>query len=172
MPDDGKISGLYDRDFYEWSGQQARAIRAAQVALSDSRVNDIRASLTEMDWENLAEEIESLGRSDRQGLESRIATTIEHLLKLEFSPAAGPRAGWEETVGRSRGEIAMLLRTSPSLRRFLPEIIEDRTEGARRIARRSLAHYEELAQPISVSIAERCYTEDQILNDWWPEART
>ena len=168
MPDDGKVSGLYERDFYEWSGAQARAIRAAQAALSDSCVNDVRASLSELDWENLAEEIETLGRSDRQGLESRIATTIEHLLKLEFSPAADPRAGWEETVGRSRAEIAMLLRTSPSLQRLLPEIIDDRTESVRRIARRSLAQYGELAQAVSVGIAERRYTEDQILGDWWP----
>ena len=170
MPDDGKISGLYERDFYEWSGDQARAIRAAQAALSDGRVNDVRASLTELDWENVAEEIESLGRSDRQGLENRIATIIEHLLKLEFSPAAGPRAGWEETVGRSRDEIAMLLRTSPSLRRLLPEIMEDRTESARRIASRSLAHYGERAQAACADLAERRYTGDQILDDWWPAA--
>jgi hypothetical protein len=62
----------------------------------------------------------------------------------------------------------MLLRTSPSLRRFLAEIIEDRTESARRIVRRSLTHYAELAQAVLVGIAERSYTEDQILGDWWP----
>lgn len=170
MPDDGKISGLYDRDFYEWSGQQARAIRAARVALSDSRVNDIRASLTEMDWENIAEEIESLGKRDRRELQNRIATVIEHLIKLQLSPADEPREGWRDTVRRSRDEIEMLLDDSPSLRPMVPGLANKATRNALRYAIDGLRNHAEIDGAASAIPAE--YTQDQILNDWWPEART
>ena len=170
MPDDGKISGLYERDFYAWSGHQAKAIRAAQAALSDTRVIDVRASLSELDWENLAEEIETLGRSDRRELENRIGTVIEHLLKLEFSSAEGPRAGSEDTVERSRDEIATVLPDSPSVRRLLPEIVGARTESAHRTVRRWLARHGESANTDPVRLAERRYAPEQILNDWWPDA--
>ena len=50
-----------------------------------------------LDWENLAEEIDDLGPSIRHQLRSRISTIIEHLLKLEHSPASRPRRGWMDT---------------------------------------------------------------------------
>ena len=57
----------------------------------------------------LAEEIESLGRSQRHELRSRIAVIIEHLLKLEHSPAVNPRRGWIDTIGRERLNVEDLL---------------------------------------------------------------
>ena len=132
MPDDGK---LYEQDFYAWGYDQAKAIRAAHAAFSDSGTNDLRASLSELDWENLAEEIEALSRKDRRELRERIATVIEHLIKLQFSPAEAPRAGWEETIVRSREAIAAILDDSPSLRQTLRGLITQATGSARRIAR-------------------------------------
>ena len=77
----------------------------------------VSTTLASADWansrlvkENVAEEIESLGRSDRRELRSRIATIIEHLLKLEHSSVIEPRVGWLDTVERSRQEAENLLK--------------------------------------------------------------
>jgi hypothetical protein len=88
-------SELYQQDFVLWSAEQASALRKA----AESGTN------LPLDWENLAEEIESLGRSMRSELRGRLATVVEHLLKLEFSPAPEPRRGWIETVFRERREV-------------------------------------------------------------------
>lgn len=61
---------LYEADFYAWTAQQAAAIRARQWE--------------RLDIENLAEEIESLGRAERRELESRLAILVGHLLKWQF----------------------------------------------------------------------------------------
>ena len=79
-------SDLYDQDFFLWTKEQAAALRRA------------KESNLPLDWENLAEEIESLGKSDRRQLTSQIRRILRHLLKLEASPAARPRAGWRSTI--------------------------------------------------------------------------
>ena len=94
---------LYDRDFFEWTQRQAGALR--EVAAGKAAA---------LDWENLAEEIESLGKSQRRELASRLMTIVEHLAKLEYSPASEPRPGWEASVSRERDEIERLLEDSPA----------------------------------------------------------
>lgn len=106
-----KLSELYDHDFVLWTEQQAAALR---------RVNDSNLPL---DWENLAEEIESLGKSQRAELNSQIRRILRHLFKLEASPAADPCAGWRATIRDARAEIEELLETSPSLRREVEGVI-------------------------------------------------
>jgi NADH:ubiquinone oxidoreductase subunit D len=103
---------LYDQDFFLWTQEQSKLLREA----AERRVN------FPLDWENLAEEIESLGKSQRSELRSRIRTIIEHLLKLEHS-AREPRNGWIETVERTRGDTDLLLGDNPSLRRELPDLV-------------------------------------------------
>ena len=77
MPD---MKTLYDEDFVAWSRQQAEALRAS----AHGRTNQ------QLDWENLAEEIEGLGISQRSALASYIMRIIQYLAKLEFSPAIDP----------------------------------------------------------------------------------
>ncbi|MGH7155179.1 MAG: DUF29 domain-containing protein [Acetobacteraceae bacterium] len=101
------MGSLYDTDFAAWSAEQASAIRDA----GRRRVN------APIDWENVAGQIETLGRSERLELTSRIGTVIEHLLKLQVSPAEDPKRIWRETVVRTRREIARRLRESPNLQR-------------------------------------------------------
>src|SRR5437667_3811688 len=100
-----KVSELYDRDFFLWTQEQATALRA------------VKDSNLPLDWENLAEEIESLGKSDRRELRSQITRILRHLLKLEVSSATEPRAGWRATINEARTEVEGLLEDSPSLRR-------------------------------------------------------
>ena len=166
MPDDGK---LYEQDFYAWGNDQAKAIRAAQAAFSDSGTNNLRASLSGLDWENLAEEIESLSRKDRRELLGRIVTVIEHLIKLQFSPAEDPRTGWRETVRRSRQEIAYILDDSPSLRSQVGALAAKAHRDAHVLAADGLSVHGEIAYAIAARRTEPNYTQDQILDDWWPE---
>jgi len=79
---------LYEEDFVRRTEHQSRALRDA----ARSGVN------LPLDWEHLAEEIESLSRSQRRELRRRISVIIEHLLKLEYSPARDARNAWMDTI--------------------------------------------------------------------------
>lgn len=150
------MGSLYDTDFAAWSAEQAGAIRDA----GRRRVN------APIDWENVAEEIETLGRSERLELTSRIGTVIEHLLKLQVSPAVEPERIWRETVLRTRREIARRLKESPSLKREIPTMIAEEMTDMRALVREALAAYGETpAQPLD-AIA---YDEATVLGDWLPD---
>jgi hypothetical protein len=147
---------LYERDIALWSTEQARVLRDSARAHSNLPV----------DWENVADEIESVGRSQRTALSSHIATVLEHLIKLQASPADEPRGGWVASVLRARGEIDQLLRDSPSLRPSVSELVASRLPTARRAAVASMAQYRETAR---VDVAGLDYTDAQVVGDWWPE---
>lgn len=150
MPD-----GLYDTDLVLWAQTQARALRGA------ARGSNERA----IDFENVAEEIENLARTERRALASHIAAVIQHLMKLEASPAIHPRQGWQDTIDEARDNIARLLKDSPSLRGEVAGMVRDEMSGARARAQRSLFRYGETPRR---EIATLAYTEDQVLGDWLP----
>ena len=150
------MGSLYDSDLVAWSAEQARVLREA----GRQRIN------LPIDWENVAEEIESLGRSERRTLGSRIGTVIERLLKLEVSPATDPAAVWRDTIRRTRQEIAEILEESPSLRREVPEIAARQLTAARKLVLANLADYGE--QPLR-PIDTITYDTDAILGDWFPD---
>src|SRR5690348_15042634 len=108
---------LYEEDTAAWAEQQAAALRAAARGGSNQL----------LDWENLAEEIEDLGKSLRIALKSQISRVILHQIKLMHSPASDPRRGWRRTIRQARDEIARILEDSPSLRREISGIIEHET---------------------------------------------
>ena len=96
----------YDGDFALWAEQQAEHLRAGRFQA--------------LDIENIAEEIESLARSDKRSVASRFEQINAHLLKLALSTDAPPRADWWHTVRRKRDKIEQLLEESPSLRPQAP----------------------------------------------------
>ena len=151
---------LYDEDFVRWTEAQATRLRRAADAGSN----------LSLDWLNLAEEIESLGRSQRRELKSRLAILVEHLLKLQFSPAAEPHAGWIETVGRERWEVELLLEDSPSLRGEVESALAALAPRIARFVADSLARRDQLGPEGVPQIERACYTVDQLLGDWLPEA--
>src|SRR5205823_14188162 len=117
-----KVSELYDRDFFLWTQEQATALRA------------VKDSNLPLDWDNLAEEIEDLGKSDRRELRSQIRRIMRHLAKLQFSPAHDPRRGWHESIVDGRSEVELILRDSPSLKRQRSRIVADETGYAVKLA--------------------------------------
>lgn len=144
---------LYEEDFVRWSEQQAAALRDAA---------GLGTNLP-LDWENLAEEVEDLGRSLRHEMRSRLIVIVEHLLKLEYSPAIEPRQGWIETIDRERVVVEDLLEESPSLRREIGAAVDRAKPRALRLAARSLSGFGEPAL-----LSPPSYTAEQVLGDWFP----
>jgi hypothetical protein len=146
---------LYETDFVLWAEAQAGALREAARAGTN----------LPLDWENLAEEIESLGKSQRRELRSRLTVIVEHLLKLEHSRTSEPRSGWMRTIDRERSEIEIVLDDSPSLRREVARLIEGSSQRAARFATSDLFGYGEAVARLPTP----SYTEEQVLGDWFPE---
>ena len=139
----GLQASLYEQDLDAWAIGQAAALRAVGDAIlrNEDQSADLLRSL---DWNNLAEEIEGLAKRDRRELASRLALIIEHLVKLEFSPAPEPRAGWSDTILRERAEIASIVRDSPSLGRAVPDLVAARMNEAIELAAGSLERHGEI----------------------------
>lgn len=155
MPDPAQ---LYKEDFIRWAETQAAALRNAAQSGADLR----------LDWANLAEELDDLAGSQRTELRSRIATIIEHLMKLELSPARDPRRSWAETVLRTRIGIERLLKDSPSLRRQVTEIIAEETAQVAKLVAFNLTAYGEATPALLARLRAISYSETQILGDWLP----
>jgi uncharacterized protein DUF29 len=91
----------YDADFYAWTIEQTRLLRAGELSAIDAA--------------NIAEEIESMGRSDRRELQSRLVVLTMHLLKWRQQPGARSRS-WSATIEEQRLQIENIFEESPSLR--------------------------------------------------------
>jgi hypothetical protein len=149
---------LYEQDFLAWSKRQADALRSAARGGSNAL----------LDWENLAEEIESSGISQRRELKSQIRRVLEHLLKLENSPAIEPRAGWIESIVDARNEIEAVVEDSPSLKREIGTAITAEIKRASRKAIKELEKHGPIGPPLLARIGNTVYTEEEVLGDWFP----
>jgi hypothetical protein len=107
---EGLMTGLHDHDFYAWTQEQASLLRAGK--------------LNAVDMENIAEEIESMGRSEQQQLENRLIVLLLHLLKWQFQPNFRGNS-WRLSIKEQRVKIARHLRKNPSLKALLDETITD-----------------------------------------------
>ncbi|HVH79325.1 MAG TPA: DUF29 domain-containing protein [Stellaceae bacterium] len=155
MPD---VKALYDEDFVAWSRDQAEALRSAGRTGSNHK----------LDWENLAEEIESLGTAQRSAIGSHIMRIIQHLTKLEHSPADEPRRGWRRSVRLARIQIERRLEDNPSLKAELNQIVEDEMRRGIEYAIADLEEYGEFDEVGATALRRARYTPEQILGDWFP----
>ena len=115
------MSGLdeYNGDFYAWTLETARLLRAG--------------SLDQVDLQQVAEEIEDMGKSDRRALGSHLKVLVLHLLKWRYQ-TSHRGVSWRLSIANARDEISSLLRDSPSLAGRLDSIAADRYPGARKQA--------------------------------------
>jgi hypothetical protein len=142
---------LYEQDFYAWSKAQAALLRAGRFA--------------DLDLEHLIEEVDDLGESLKRSVRSRLRTIIEHLLKLEHSPAQAPRGGWCDTILTQRSDL--LDELTPSIRREVEAALPDLYDRARENTGTSLRTHAEHAA--ADALPTTCpYTLDQITGDWLP----
>ena len=144
----------YDDDFYAWTQYQAAVLRS--LALSDNR----------LDREHVAEEIEDLGKSERNAVRSEIRRILEHFLKLAHSPAGDPRADWMISIANARAELEE--RLTATLRQDLEANLARIYGHARKAAEIALQKHQEISGTTPLP-AECPYALDQILaDDWYP----
>lgn len=134
---------LYERDFYAWAMRNAGLIRQGRLA--------------EVDLGNVAEELESMGRSERRELESRLEALLMHLLKWRYQPERRSRS-WRNTIRVQRFDAGKVLSANPSLRPQLPAILEESYWRARLLLEEDM-------------FPETCpFTPGQVLDEnFWPE---
>jgi hypothetical protein len=101
---------LYEEDFLAWTEQQAALLRAGR--------------LDQLDLDNLAEELDTMGRSEWGELENRLEVLLMHMLKWDYQPARRSRS-WKATMREQRNAIRRLMRRSPSLKHGLEATIAD-----------------------------------------------
>jgi hypothetical protein len=105
---DAPAGAEYMRDFYSWLMEQARLVREGQW--------------NAIDRENLAEEIESLGREQFNKLESALRVLLTHILKWDHQPSARSRS-WALSIEAQRTEVEDVLSDNPGLKPRLAEAI-------------------------------------------------
>jgi hypothetical protein len=143
---------LYEADFYAWTQEQARLLR-------ERRWNDL-------DLENLVDEVESVGGSEKREIRNRLAVLLGHLLKWKYQP--GHRAtGWTGTIFEQRHQIDDILRTSPSLRNFFVKQVAKQYLSGRLLASK------ETGIAYGLFPDECPFTPEQVLDlEFFPEDRT
>jgi Domain of unknown function DUF29 len=134
----------YDFDLYAWTQEQASALR--------------RKAHNEIDWGNLAEEIEAVGGSQRREIRSRLVVLLVHLLKWEYQPDWRCNS-WRRSIRDARREIDSVLEDNPSLRSLPGEALAKAFANARPIA---------LEETGLLKLPEVCqWSIDEVLDDEW-----
>lgn len=112
---------LYETDIVAWASEQAELLRSGQWSA--------------LDIENIAGEIEDVGKSVQRELSSRVALLLAHLLKWKYQPEHRSKS-WLATIAVQRRTIARNLKKTPSLRRFYfdEEWLDDAWDDAVRMA--------------------------------------
>ena len=140
------MSDLYATDFVLWALQQADALH--------------RRVANEIDWENVAEEIEILARSDRREIHNRLAVICIHLLKWTYQRGLRSRS-WRKSIVEGRSQIVNLVEESPSLEPY---------PASRLVKAYADGHRTAVAETSLTDLPETCpWTTDQVLDHkFWP----
>ncbi|CAC5344886.1 MULTISPECIES: DUF29 domain-containing protein [Planktothrix] len=110
---------LYEQDFYLWIENTVNQLKTGQ--------------LLEVDLGNLIEEIESMGRSEKQALESNLIIVLLHLLKYKYQPDKRSNS-WLSSIYEHRRRLRKALKSSPSLKPYYTEVFEECYQDARQEA--------------------------------------
>lgn len=137
----------YETDFYQWTQQQADLLR--------------QGALSALDVENLIEEIEDMGASNRRSLGSFLELIIMHLLKWQYQPERRGTS-WKGSIRKGRHAIERLLEESPSLKPRLSMMVTAEYRRARSEAA------DETGLPLTTFPDVCPFTVEQITGDWWP----
>ena len=143
------MSATYDTDFYAWANEQAALLRSG--------------NLSAIDIENIAEEIESMGKSEKRELVNRLVVLLLHLLKWQFQPDQRGTS-WTATIRIQRRDLAVHLDDNPSLKSKIPEAIN------RAYGNVTIETAAETGLPESIFPAACPWSFDQIMDEgFWPD---
>ncbi len=112
-------TNLYNKDYCLWLEETVQLLREGR--------------LTELDINNLIEEIEDMGISQKNALESNLIVLLMHLLKWKYQPAK-QSGSWRGSIREHRRRILKAFRNSPSLKRYFEEIFDESYQEARKQA--------------------------------------
>jgi hypothetical protein len=149
QPTASTTSNLYDEDFYLWIETTVKQLKNGNLAA--------------IDFANLIDEIESMGKTEKRTLKSNLIVVIMYLLKYKYQP--GKRSNsWLSTIFEHRRRLKEILTESPSLKKYLAEVFNECYQDARKQA--SL----ETGLSIDTFPVESPFTPDATLNqDYLPE---
>lgn len=134
----------YDQDFYGWTQEQAALLKAGR--------------LDELDIANLIEEVETMGRSEKRALESRLTVLLVHLLKWQHQPNRRGRS-WTLTIEGQRIKLFRVIKDNPGLKPQLSGLLDD----AYRLAKVNASKETGLDKLV---FAQECpWTWEQIMDD-------
>ncbi|MCC3411916.1 MAG: DUF29 domain-containing protein [Microcoleus sp. PH2017_29_MFU_D_A] len=144
---------LYDTDYLRWIETTVEKLRSRDYS--------------NIDWENLIEEIEDMGRSERRSLESNLVVIILHLLKWQFQPDR--RSGsWKASIAEHRRRIRKAVKDSPSLRPYLEEVLAecyaDAVEQASAETGLSIETFPQLSVYTSTEVLDSNFLPDEIIS--------
>ena len=143
------LSKLYDHDIHAWTQQTAELLKQRRFE--------------ELDIGHLLEELETMGRRDRQELVSRLKILLGHLLKWQHQPAHRS-SSWRGSILEQRLRIRDLLQDCPSLKPYLAEAVANAYGDGARLAS------QETGLPLGHFPAGLPYPLDHLLDDdWLPE---
>ena len=139
----------HEQDFSAWALQNAELLR--------------QGKFVECDVANIAEELDSMGRSVKRELASRLRVLLMHLLKWRYQPERRGTS-WRLTIRNQRTEIRDLLKDNPSLSSQLPMQLAESYVDARELA------VDETGLPTSTLPVENPFTLEETLNqNYWPD---
>jgi len=115
------MSNLYETDFYAWANEQTKLLREGHFGAADVA--------------NIVEELESLGRTEKRELVSRLVVLLTDLLKWSHQPDLRSRS-WQITIENQRDDVADHLAENPSLQAHLEDVLDKAFRRARREAER------------------------------------
>jgi hypothetical protein len=140
---------LYEKDYYLWLENTIQLLKDGQ--------------LSALDINHLIEEIEDMGISQKNALESNLIVLLMHLLKWKYQPQK-QTGSWRSSIREHRRRILKALRNSPSLKRYFEEIFEEVYQEAR------LQASDETELPLETFPSECPFTQEEIFNpDYLPD---
>jgi hypothetical protein len=141
----------YETNIVAWANEQAWLVRNKKFEL--------------LNIEQIAEEIEDVGKSEQRELASRMAVLLCHLLKWQYQPAR-QGASWKAAIKTQRERVKRRLNQTPSLKKCLTdsEWLADAWDDARDATEKKIEiSYEKFPEQCSWTI------EDILSDNWFPQ---
>lgn len=113
------MSLAYESDFNFWIEEQTKLLKEHRF--------------DELDIEHLIEEMEDLGGSYKDSLESHLRNVIIHMLKTKYQPEMSCNS-WSSSTANARASIKKIIRKNPSLKKYPQEVLEEAYEEGREVA--------------------------------------